>query len=647
VSIKRRALGSRVGRGSPRPASPLTSSRRWRLHEIDWILIFVAAGVTFYLGYRGLHEAGGNPDGKKFGLNEPANQVYGALQLFFLDSPTVEDPTVELTVARFVAPVVAGVATVRAVAALFWGRAQLLYARYFVRNHSVVAGLGNIGSHLVGALEREGRSVVVVERDVATPEISGLRARGIPVVVGDATDYMMLERAGLPRATHLVAACGDDGTNVNVVFAAQTSAVPRRSKLLETLAHIVRAPRRSKPLEALAHIDDPELRGLLQARAIELWSRSTVLLECFNVFDDAAARMLEEHPFEARVGDVRPELLVVGVSRLGQALAALAADRWHADRPAGGDRLGITLMGPDACEVCMALRSRAPGLSEAIELRAEAIEVPAPNLQNRVLAAGPSQPTIVYVTGAGEGAELATAFALRRAYEESDVPIVVAVRDDRSGVATTLDKAEMTGIRDIRPFAVFSDTLKPDLLRRRTREIIARIRHEQYLRAALANKAGSAGERAALVPWNELPPWLQDSNRKFADGVGAAIEAAGCTLLPQPLMARAGSFSFSPEKLEELAEKEHERWCLAERSRNPDHPSLVPWDQLSESERMKDRDAIRGVPELLARAGFEMRPVRRLRVGDTPQQPPPSSTPNPHPSTLTEEGSRSLDLQDR
>ena len=55
----------------------------------------------------------------------------------------------------------------------------------------------------------------------------------------------------------------------------------------------------------------------------------------------------------------------------------------------------------------------------------------------------------------------------------------------------------------------------------------------------------------------------------------------------------AGSPSSTPE-----CDKEH-------------HPSLVPWEALSESEKEKDRDTVRNIPELLELAGFGVVGVSR------------------------------------
>ena len=34
------------------------------------------------------------------------------------------------------------------------------------------------------------------------------------------------------------------------------------------------------------------------------------------------------------------------------------------------------------------------------------------------------------------------------------------------------------------------------------------------------------------------------------------------------------------------------------------HKCLLPWDQLPDSEKEKDRELVRGIPKIVARAGF-------------------------------------------
>jgi hypothetical protein len=148
--------------------------------------------------------------------------------------------------------------------------------------------------------------------------------------------------------------------------------------------------------------------------------------------------------------------------------------------------------------------------------------------------------------------------------------------------------------------------------------LLARAKHEEYLREERA-RGHTAADNPSLVPWDELPEPLKESNRRFADGIGPKLEAAGCAIVPAPLgTAEANGFAFSEEEVEELARVEHDRWAQdlirdgwkpTAGPKDPDarlHPLLVPWEQLPEAERDKDREPVRELPAMLARAGFRL-----------------------------------------
>jgi hypothetical protein len=76
-------------------------------------------------------------------------------------------------------------------------------------------------------------------------------------------------------------------------------------------------------------------------------------------------------------------------------------------------------------------------------------------------------------------------------------------------------------------------------------------------------------------------------------------------------------FAFTADELERLAQKEHRRWVAQKRragwiyaavrdDRRKRHPMIVRWDKLSELEREKDRDAVRRIPEVLAKVGLRV-----------------------------------------
>ncbi len=114
----------------------------------------------------------------------------------------------------------------------------------------------------------------------------------------------------------------------------------------------------------------------------------------------------------------------------------------------------------------------------------------------------------------------------------------------------------------------------------------------------------------------DLDESLRESNRLFADSIGAKLEAARCVVVPSPLAdPNEPPFVFSDDEVEELARAEHDRWCSdlrrqgwrwgpAKDATRRLHPNLVPWSELSEDDRDKDREPIRALPRMLARVGF-------------------------------------------
>ncbi|HEX2202004.1 MAG TPA: YbaL family putative K(+) efflux transporter [Longimicrobium sp.] len=76
-----------------------------------------------------------------------------------------------------------------------------------LRDHVVLVGYGRVGAPVAEALERQGLPYVVVEQNRETA--AALRARGMPVVWGDATRPGVLAPAGLERARLLVVSAPD------------------------------------------------------------------------------------------------------------------------------------------------------------------------------------------------------------------------------------------------------------------------------------------------------------------------------------------------------------------------------------------------------------------------------------------------------
>ena len=150
-------------------------------------------------------------------------------------------------------------------------------------------------------------------------------------------------------------------------------------------------------------------------------------------------------------------------------------------------------------------------------------------------------------------------------------------------------------------------------------EILARASHEEYVRSE-KKKGFTPQTNPSMVPWEELPENLKESNRNQSEHIRVKLEAIGCDIA-MTTDWDASVLEFSPKEVELLAEMEHERF-VKERlragwrySRTKDlekktNPTPVPWKDLPEEEREKDRLFVRGLPKFLAKVGFQ---VYRLR----------------------------------
>ena len=85
----------------------------------------------------------------------------------------------------------------------------------------IIVGGGQVGRALAERLEDRGENVVIIEEDEATVE--SLRNDGFAAVIGDGTDTEVLRKSGAENAKILVAATGDDDTNLLVAQLSKTN----------------------------------------------------------------------------------------------------------------------------------------------------------------------------------------------------------------------------------------------------------------------------------------------------------------------------------------------------------------------------------------------------------------------------------------
>lgn len=563
----------------------------------------VLAGVSFALGYWGLLlRARASAD---FRTNW-WDLVYWDLQLFVLDSaPAMDghDMPIALHIARFTAPAVTVYALVRTAIALFDRRLGNWVAERS-KGHVIVCGLEPAAAVLIRELVDAGERVVVVADRVVDPTELPLGAR---LVVGDARAEDVLLRAGAGQARDVMAVTSDSSFNAEVGLVVRAL-----------------AERENRRLTCHAEIADRQVCAALVAGG------DRPGLHFFSRHDRAASDLVEQsalgssHP--DRTGDA--SVLVVGSGQLAQAVLLEISRLWALLVPVWRKRgLAVT-----------ALPVRV--VDPTGDLTAELHRLPLPDgaLELTIEHADPRRLTtadglrIPVSTGGADPGGPGEAGEAGEAGERVDPAHVFVCLDDdllalRFGIVATdaLPRAQV--LAAVTSGTVFGEVLgRADgdapvpgtrgrlvlhnvtrtvyasrSVRRDQIEDMARAAHRVYVAAAMA-RGETPESNESMVAWEELPEDLRAANRAQAEDVPRKLETIDCEIGPT-----AEDFTFTDDEVEILARLEHDRWMAERRSQGWSyaeqrdnarklHDKLVPWDELQEADREKDRTAVRTIP---------------------------------------------------
>jgi hypothetical protein len=532
--------------------------------------------------------AGKSPPGVAYSTWDRVYAVPDLFALSFANDYAAVDWRIQA--ARFLGPMVTGATFIQASALLFREQVDRLRPRLW-RDHVVVCGLGEKGLRVATSFRDAGRRVVAVEVDSASPGVPTARAHGVAVLVGDATDPAVLRHAGVGRAGEAVAAA-DDGANAGI------AAVVRE----------VDRPAGARPLHCAVHLLDPQLCHLLRSEVLEDEAEG-VRLEFFNVHQQAARAWLATEPVLDEVGRP-PHLVVVGVGQLGQSLVVAAGQRW-AERD-GRHRLAVTLVDREAGGRLQALRLRHPSLERWCDLAPIDLDLdrPVPDAVDAftdLLCSG--RVTAVFVALDSDAAALSAALTVRQVLGARPARVLVRTRSEAGlGVLLGVGRSAVPVVA----FSPLDRTCTAEVVAGGTHEQVARALHEDYL--ARTRRDGGGG--AAAVPWDELPEALRESNRRAAAALAAGLHEVDLDLIPLYRWDDGGR-PLTDHEVEVLARREHDRWAEERRRAGWRHgerrddqamtnPLLVPWDDMAEADRERDRQAVRELPAMLARAGLDI-----------------------------------------
>lgn len=567
------------------PRTPY-SDRRDTMRFVRVACIVAGGCLALGLAYSGFREIGAP-------RQTVSDSVYHALRVFRLDAD-VPDGQVpwQLDVARFLAPLVVAYAALAAALALARHRVEAWLVRRRAHDHVVVIGSGEHANAVVEALrhDRDSRDkfVVVVDDGRDSARRSGLRAAGARVITADTSQPAAARAARVHRARDVVILVGSDSDNLQALAAA---------------AHSASVASATGPNFHVS-ISDFATWEELGRHALTVGTEDRT--EFFNLTDRTARRLVDE-AVELSGEAALERCLIDGSGAMAVRTASHLVRR--------GLHSGTY---PKLFAYTGSAERLVADLAEAEPWCLDAADIV--TLED----AEPCDATIALVVGGDDDAVL-LARGLSLVHRLPSTRVIVGLPS-----AHVIRPADLIGVPVDRLTVVNAEAgaLARDLRENATFEILARAKHEDYVLRE-RQRGVTLADNPSLLPWDKLEKSLQDSNRRFAEAVGPMVGQLGASIRPLTRAPVLTDLDVPPALLERLAEREHERWMSermhdgwrptteAKDPRRRLHPLLVPWKQLPESEKEKDRDVFRALPRMLSYVGYE------LVVPDTASAPEP------------------------
>jgi hypothetical protein len=163
----------------------------------------------------------------------------------------------------------------------------------------------------------------------------------------------------------------------------------------------------------------------------------------------------------------------------------------------------------------------------------------------------------------------------------------------------------------------FSQLMAFDVLYMAARKMGGKLIHEEYLKHMKGNRDA---DPLSMQPWDILGEDLKESNYQQFDNIFQVLMMIGYGVRPI-VGERTVKIKFTREEEERLAVMEHSRWVSQKQSEGwaygpirdavkKTHPCIVPWDELPEGEREKDRMTVKKFPYYLMETGFNIYPLK-------------------------------------
>ena len=500
-----------------------------------------------------------------------------------------------------------------AVGLSFLPRVNRMLRRWLVvlrGGHVIVADTSNVDVAVATAYRQLGRQVLVVA-PALTPAIVQLEGVGASFVAGNPTDPKVLRKAGLNRAFALFSLAGQDGEALPLCNAVAATLKEGDGKRQQRLLMFIRVGHRA-------------VRGFVEDQARRFLDSHGVDLRLYERELGIARSVLNRFPVDwgRAPGPFDLHAVIVGFGRMGHAMLQQLV---QVGVSGVGRRSVVTVIDRNATSLGQSFLASRPELGASIELRFLDADLTIDTLaatDMRRWFAEPVPATGVYLCRDGDLDNLTLALGLRRELALAGIaaPPFFLHQPGEAGRLPAIPSLQgrIDTLR-MMPFGDIIDDADPTYLLREEGDLLARHIHERYL--ARLGEGQRDPNRPSHQPWERLPVAFRDSSRAQADFRAMLLRVLGThPAIPK----QAQTFAVPVDRLEELSELEHLRWCRERRlagwtlgaatdTARQVSKDLVAYAALDEAAKSKDRGAILEFPGLLGELGIGLK--RDLRIG--------------------------------
>lgn len=596
----------------------------------EWTLVGILAIIAWIMAFAGFAEV--MIFGPDAALHSWWDVGSATLQLFIFESSdaTAHWP-LHLQIARALAPMV----VLYTAASAVWkvtGQEIALYGLLFrKRRFVVVCGIGETGYRIAKdyCLHSDKR-VVVIDSDPLNALAAELENYGAIVISGNAMDPLVLMKAQVIHAKELFLCTSDDKANIAIAKNADRLTRRLKPREIERLQRIARRHELSVAgetphlgLRCFLCVDTPDIYEVFSAHsffatntdrfAIRLFNRRETIAR--NIFRNCAPDLYYRPRSQ---DDPRIHILFIGFEALVREMilqTALTAHYTDFRLPL------VTVLCPSDMETNIGrFMHRYPQLLQTVEIRFLHYDPMTVSAEHWREMQAEVPFSVCYVAMRRDVEGILSARRLNRLRRLGGMPAVnfvvclnqqnyLAEIIDDDFLPITLDKSVLPEHEPIEYFETLDETISIAVVVNEALDVLARTLHNAYLHSQTSQGA-SAAQNASIVSWSDLPAHKKKANQHAAAHVDVKLRICSC--IPRAADDAAAEVRFPPdaETLEVLAQLEHRRWMadkhLAGYSFGPRrdedrmlHPDLIPWEQLTDADKEKDRENIRQIPKLL------------------------------------------------